>query len=256
MAAEFTGTFLLVLGGCGAAVLAKDPAGDFSAGIGAAGVALAFGLAVLAAFYAFGPISGGHFNPAVTLAAAIATRVEWAAVPRYWLSQISGGVLAGLAIVAIGNGRPNWTPVGNMAANGFGPHSPFYYSLTAVLVAEVLLTLVFVVVFLTVTDGRAPKSLRGLVIGFTYILIHLVAMPVSNAGANPARSTAVAFFNGAGAPGQLWAFWVAPLVGAAIAGVLYPVLSARAGEPSQFADPLHGEPGPPTGPVRQPRDLQ
>lgn len=227
LAAEFLGTFLLVLGGCGAAVLAADPAGDFSAGIGDTGVALAAGLAMLAGFYAVGAVSGGHFNPAVTLAAAIAKRVEWSAVPRYWLSQVTGAVLAGLAIVAIGNGRPSWTPVGNMAANGYGQHSPFYFSLTAVLISEVILTMVFVAVFLAVTDGGGPRETGGLVIGLAFTLVHLIAIPVSNAGLNPARSTGVAFFNGAGAPGQLWVFWVAPLVGAAITGALYPALSGR-----------------------------
>ena len=227
LAAEFIGTFWLVLGGCGAAVFAANPAGDFTAGIGYTGVALAFGLTVLTGVYAFGVISGGHFNPAVTLGAAVAKRVEWAAVPLYWVAQVIGGLVAGLAILTIANGRPSWTPVGNMAANGYGDHSPFYYSLTAVLVAEVLLTFMFLLVILGATDDRAPKGFAGLAIGLTLTLIHLISIPISNTSVNPARSTGVAFFNGAGAPGQLWAFWLAPLVGAALAGWLYPLLFGR-----------------------------
>jgi len=227
LAAEFIGTFWLVLGGCGAAVFAANPAGDFTAGIGYTGVALAFGLTVLTGVYAFGVISGGHFNPAVTLGAAIAKRVEWAAVPLYWVAQVVGGLVAGLAILTIANGRPSWTPVGNMAANGYGDNSPFYYSLTAVLVAEVLLTFMFLLVILGATDDRAPKGFAGLAIGLTLTLIHLISIPISNTSVNPARSTGVAFFNGAGAPGQLWAFWLAPLVGAALAGWLYPLLFGR-----------------------------
>ena len=227
LAAEFIGTFWLVLGGCGAAVFAANPAGDFTAGIGYVGVALAFGLTVLTGVYAFGVISGGHFNPAVTLGAAIAKRVEWPAVPLYWVAQVLGGLAAGLAIMTIGNGRPSWTATGNMAANGYGDHSPFYYSLTAVLVAEVLLTFMFLLVILGSTDDRAPKGFAGLSIGLMLTLIHLISIPVSNTSVNPARSTGVAFFNGAGAPGQLWAFWLAPLVGAALAGWLYPLLFGR-----------------------------
>ena len=227
LAAEFIGTFWLVLGGCGAAVFAANPAGDFTAGIGYVGVSLAFGLTVLTGVYAFGVISGGHFNPAVTLGAAIAKRVGWAAVPLYWVAQVLGGLAAGLAILTIGNGRPSWTPTGNMAANGYGDHSPFYYSLTAVLVAEVLLTFMFLLVILGSTDDRAPKGFAGLSIGLMLTLIHLISIPISNTSVNPARSTGVAFFNGAGAPGQLWAFWLAPLVGAALAGWLYPLLFGR-----------------------------
>lgn len=235
LAAEFLGTFWWVLGGCGTAVLAADPAGDLSVGVGHVGVALAFGLSVFTATYAFGPFSGGHFNPAVTLGAAAAGRVPWPTVPGYWLAQAGGGLLAGLMILLIGKGRPGWTATGNMAANGYGEHSPFFYSLAAVLITEVLLTFVVLLVFLSATDGRASWGFAGLAIGLALTAIHLVSMPVSNTSVNPARSTAVAFFNGAGAPGQLWAFWLAPLMGAALAGWLYPVLFGR----SQTADPLH-----------------
>lgn len=227
LAAELIGTFWLVLGGCGAAVFAADPAGDLSIGIGYTGVSLAFGLTVLTGVYAFGTISGGHFNPAVTLGAAIAKRVEWTAVPRYWAAQVIGGLLGGLVILVIAKGRPEWSPVGNMAANGYGANSPYFYSLGAVLLAEVVLTFVFLLVILGATDDRAPKGFAGLAIGLTLTLIHLISIPISNTSVNPARSTGVAFFNAAGAPGQLWAFWLAPLVGAALAGALYPVLFGR-----------------------------
>ncbi len=227
LTAEFIGTFWLVFGGCGAAVFAADPAGDKSVGIGYLGVALAFGLTVLTGVYAFGTISGGHFNPAVTLGAAIAKRVEWAAVPGYWLVQILGGLAGGLAILTIAKGRPKFNASGHMAANGFGANSPHGYSMMAVLIIEVLLTFVFLMIILGSTDDRAPKGFAGISIGLGLTLIHLISIPVSNTSVNPARSTGVAFFNGAGAPGQLWLFWLAPLVGAAIAGVLYPLLFPR-----------------------------
>jgi aquaporin Z len=200
LAAEFIGTFWLVFGGCGAAIYAANPAGDGSVGIGFLGVSLAFGLTVLTGVYAFGAISGGHFNPAVTLGAAIA------------------------------KGRPMFNATGNMAANGYGANSPFLYSMGAVLIAEVLLTFIFLMVILGSTDDRAPKGFAGLSIGLCLTLIHLISIPISNTSVNPARSTGVAFFNGAGAPGQLWLFWLAPLAGAALAGVLYPLLFGRRDE--------------------------
>ncbi|MGV0675832.1 aquaporin Z [Mycolicibacterium fortuitum] len=225
LAAEFIGTFWLVLGGCGSAVFAAKFLSDgFSVGIGFLGVALAFGLTVLTGVYAFGTISGGHFNPAVTLGAALARRVEWAAVVPYWISQVIGGLVAGLVIYVIASGKDGWSATGNMAANGYGEHSPGGYSLVAVLLAEVILTAVFLLVILGSTDDRAPKGFAGLSIGLTLTLIHLISIPISNTSVNPARSTAVAFFNGNGAPAQLWAFWLAPLVGAAIAGLAYSFL--------------------------------
>ena len=230
LAAEFVGTFLLVFGGCGAAVFAASPDEKSSVGIGFLGVALAFGLTVLAGVYAFGVISGGHFNPAVTLGAALAKRVEWKALPAYWVVQVIGGLVAGLVIWVIAKGKSGYTATGHMAANGYGAHSPFGYSLGAVLITEVLLTFIFLLVILGATDDRAPKGFAGLAIGLTLTLIHLISIPISNTSVNPARSTGVAFFNGAGAPAQLWAFWLAPLIGAAIAGVLYPVLFGRAEE--------------------------
>ncbi|MGA5546072.1 aquaporin Z [Mycobacterium sp. NPDC051198] len=225
LAAEFIGTFWLVLGGCGSAVFAAKFLSDgFSVGIGFLGVALAFGLTVLTGVYAFGTISGGHFNPAVTLGAALARRVEWAAVVPYWISQVVGGLVAGVVIYVIASGKDGWSATGNMAANGYGEHSPGGYSLAAVLLAEVILTAVFLLVILGSTDDRAPKGFAGLSIGLTLTLIHLISIPISNTSVNPARSTAVAFFNGNGAPAQLWAFWLAPLVGAAIAGLAYSFL--------------------------------
>jgi aquaporin Z len=229
VAAELFGTFWLVLGGCGSAVFAAAfvSADAVSLGIGFLGVALAFGLTVLTAVYAFGTVSGGHFNPAVTLGAAIAGRVEWKALVPYWLAQVFGGLLGGLTIFVIAKGRPGFDPVGNMAANGFGDHSPAGFSLWSVIIAEVVLTAVFLWVILGATEDRAPKGFAGLAIGLCLTLIHLVSIPISNTSVNPARSTGVAFFNAAGAPAQLWVFWVAPWVGAAIAGVLYPLIFGR-----------------------------
>ncbi|ANI39286.1 aquaporin Z [Mycolicibacterium vaccae] len=226
LAAEFIGTFWLVLGGCGSAVFAATVETDdgFPVGIGFAGVALAFGLTVLTGVYAFGTISGGHFNPAVTLGAALARRVEWKVLPSYWIVQVLGGLLGGLVIYVVARGRAGWTAAGNMAANGYGANSPAGYTLWAVLVAEIVLTFMFLLVILGSTDDRAPKGFAGLAIGLTLTLIHLISIPISNTSVNPARSTAVAFFNGDGAPAQLWLFWLAPLVGAAIAGLAYPYL--------------------------------
>jgi aquaporin Z len=229
LAAEFLGTFWLVLGGCGSAVFAaKFTSGNTSLGIGFLGVSLAFGLTVLTGVYAFGTISGGHFNPAVTLGAALARRVEWKALPAYWITQVIGGFVAGGAIWVIAKGQEGWPGRhGNMAANGFGEHSPGGFSLWAVIIAEVVLTGMFLLVILGSTDDRAPKGFAGLAIGLTLTLIHLISIPISNTSVNPARSTGVAFFNGNGAPAQLWVFWLAPLVGAAIAGIAYPFLFGR-----------------------------
>ncbi len=228
LAAEFIGTFWLVFGGCGSAVFAAKFTSDgTSLGIGFLGVALAFGLTVLTGVYAFGTISGGHFNPAVTLGAALARRVEWKALPAYWVTQVIAGLVAGMMLYVVAKGQEGWTATGHMAANGFGNHSPGGYSLWAVIVAEVILTGVFLLVILGSTDDRAPKGFAGLSIGLTLTLIHLISIPISNTSVNPARSTGVAFFNGDGAPAQLWVFWLAPLLGAAIAGIAYPYLFGR-----------------------------
>ena len=226
LAAELIGTFWLVFGGCGSAVfaakfLADD---DTELGIGFLGVSLAFGLTVLTGVYAFGTISGGHFNPAVTLGAALAKRVEWRALPAYWAAQVIGGLIAGSVLYVIASGKAGFDATGSMAANGYGDHSPGGYSLTAVVIAEVLLTGIFMLVILGSTDDRGQKGFAGLSIGLTLTLIHLISIPISNTSVNPARSTGVAFFNGDGAPAQLWVFWLAPLAGAAIAGLAYPYL--------------------------------
>jgi aquaporin Z len=229
LAAETIGTFWLVLGGCGSAIFtAKFHAGHYPLGIGFLGVALAFGLTVLVGVYAFGTISGGHFNPAVTLGAALARRVEWKVLPAYWIVQVIGGLLAAVVIYYIAMGKAGFSATGHMAANGYGEHSPGHYSLGAVILAEIVLTAMFLFVILGSTDDRAPKGFAGLAIGLTLTGIHLVAIPISNTSVNPARSTAVAFFNGNGAPAQLWVFWLAPLIGGAIAGIAYPYLFGRA----------------------------
>ena len=231
LAAETIGTFWLVLGGCGSAIFsAKVHTGHYPLGIGYLGVALAFGLTVLVGVYAFGTISGGHFNPAVTLGAAFARRVEWKVLPAYWIVQVIGGLLAAVVIYFIAMGKAGFSATGNMAANGYGEHSPSGYSLGAVILAEIVLTAMFLFVILGSTDARAPKGFAGLAIGLTLTGIHLVAIPISNTSVNPARSTAVAFFNGNGAPAQLWVFWLAPLIGGAIAGIAYPFLFGRAEE--------------------------
>jgi aquaporin Z len=231
LTAELIGTFWLVLGGCGSAVFAaKFMSDETSVGIGFLGVSLAFGLTVLTGVYAFGTISGGHFNPAVTLGAALARRVEWKVLPAYWVVQVIGGLLAGLVIYVIASGKPGFEATGSMAANGFGDHSPGGYSLAAVVLAEIVLTGIFLLIILGSTDNRSPKGFAGLSIGLTLTLIHLISIPISNTSVNPARSTGVAFFNGDGAPAQLWVFWVAPLIGAAIAGVAYPYLFGRTAE--------------------------
>ena len=232
LGAEFLGTFWLVFGGAGSAVFAavflapNVVAGQsVQLGIGFVGVALAFGLTVMTMAYAVGHISGAHFNPAVTIGVAVAKRFEWKDVPAYVGTQVAGGLVAGLAIWGIARGRPGFEATGNMAANGFGEHSPGGYSLVAVLVAEVLLTAVFLYVILGATGSRAPQGFAPIAIGLGYTLIHLISIPISNTSVNPARSTGVAFFNGDGAPGQLWLFWLAPILGAAIAGATFHLIT-------------------------------
>src|SRR5262245_15950895 len=217
LAAEFIGTFWLVLGGCGAAVLA---AGVPNVGIGYAGVALAFGLTVLTGAYAFGHISGAHFNPAVTLGLFVGGRIPMKIVIPYILAQMIGGFAAGAVLYAIASGAPGFDVTAGFASNGYGEHSPQGYSLQAALICEVVMTFMFLVVILGVTSEGAPKGFGPLAIGFALTLIHLISIPVTNTSVNPARSEAVAVFQGSWALQQLWAFWVAPLIGAAIAGVL------------------------------------
>ena len=226
VAAEIIGTFWLVLGGCGTAVFAAVQVAtadevDIAVGVGYLGVALAFGLTVLTGAYAFGHISGGHFNPAVTIGAATAGRLPWAKAPIYIVSQVVGGLVAGAVILLVASGKDGFEAAGNMAANGYGANSPDGYGLLSALIIEIVLTAIFVTVILGATDRRAPAAAAPAAIGLTLTLIHLISIPITNTSVNPARSTAVAFFNGDGAPGQLWLFWLAPIVGALIAGALY-----------------------------------
>ena len=232
LGAEFLGTFWLVFGGAGSAVFASVflapnvVAGQsLQLGIGHLGVALAFGLTVMTMAYAVGHISGAHFNPAVTIGVAVARRFDWKDVPAYVVTQVAGGLVAGLAIWGIARGRDGFDATGNLAANGYGEHSPGGYDLLAVLIAEVLLTAVFLYIILGATDTRAPKGFAPIAIGLGLTLIHLISIPITNTSVNPARSTAVAFFNGNGAPGQLWVFWLAPILGAVIAGATFHLIT-------------------------------
>ena len=227
--AEFIGTFWLVLGGCGSAVLA---ASFPEVGIGLTGVSLAFGLTVLTAAYSLGPISGGHFNPAVTLGLWAGGRFPAKQIGPYMLIQVAGAIAAAGVLYAIASGKPGFDAAAGFAANGYGEHSPGGYALGSALITEVVMTFMFVLVILGATHTRAPVGFAGLAIGLALTLIHLVSIPVTNTSVNPARSTGPALFAGAWAVGQLWLFWLAPLLGAALAGVLYrTVLEHEPGEP-------------------------
>lgn len=222
LAAEFFGTFWLVFGGCGAAVLA---AAFPELGIGFAGVALAFGLTVVTMAYAVGAISGGHFNPAVSLGMAVGGRLDWKDLIPYWIAQVIGAIVAAAALYAIASGKAGWTP-GGFATNGYGALSPGGYSLHSALLIEMILTAGFIIVILGSTSKIAPAGFGPLAIGLCLTLIHLVAIPVTNTSVNPARSTGVALFAETAALGQLWAFWVAPLIGAAIGAAIWRFLLA------------------------------
>ena len=229
--AELLGTLWLVLGGCGSAVLAAIFLSPFedgvvSTGIGFLGVALAFGLTVVTAAYALGHISGGHFNPAVTVGVLVARRIEVREAIVYIVSQLVGAIIAAAIIVVIANGADGFsvgTDAGQstLAANGFADHSPGGYDWLAALVAEVVLTFFFLLVILGVTGRGAPAGFAPLTIGLTLTLIHLISIPVTNTSVNPARSTGPALFVGGWAIEQLWLFWLAPIVGAALAGVVH-----------------------------------
>ncbi len=219
--AEFLGTFWLVFGGCGSAVLA---AAYPELGIGFAGVALAFGLTVLTMAYAVGGISGGHFNPAVTVGLLAAGKFDGKDLVPYVVAQLVGAVVAALALYLVVSGKSDFTSVGGFASNGYGEASPGGYSLTSALVIEVLLTFFFLIVILGATSGRVPAGFAPIAIGLALTLIHLISIPVTNTSVNPARSTGVALFAEGPALAQLWLFWVAPLIGAAIAGVVYKAL--------------------------------
>jgi aquaporin Z len=217
LVAEFLGTFWLVFGGCGSAVLA---AAFPHLGIGFAGVAFAFGLSVLTMAYAVGPISGGHFNPAVSVGLATAGRFAWKDVPGYVIAQVIGAVVAAAVLYLIASGKAGFEP-GGFASNGYGANSPGEYGLGAALIAEIVLTMFFLIVILGSTGKRAAPGFAPIAIGLALTLIHLVSIPVTNTSVNPARSTGVAFFAHNGALAQLWLFWLAPIVGAVIGGVIW-----------------------------------
>jgi aquaporin Z len=224
LSAEFLGTFVLVFGGCGTAVLSTS--GEPGVGVGWLGVALAFGLTVVVMAYAVGHISGGHFNPAVTLGAAAGGRIPWKDTPAYIVTQVVAGIAAGAVLLLIASGRDGFSAKDSgFASNGYGDRSPMEYHLLACLVIEVLLTAVFIWVILGATDSRAPKGLAPLAIGLSLTLIHLISIPVTNTSVNPARSTGPALFVGGWALGQLWLFWVAPMIGGVLGGVIYRWLS-------------------------------
>jgi len=219
LGAEIIGTFWLVLGGCGSAVLAATFPGT---GIGFLGVALAFGLTVLTMAYALGHISGGHFNPAVTVGLWLGRRAPARDVLPYIVAQLVAAIAASAVLWVIASGTPGFdASESGFAANGYGSHSPGGYGLAAALVTEIVMTAFFLMVILGSTDWRAPKGMGPLAIGLCLTLIHLISIPVTNTSVNPARSTGPALFVGGWALAQLWLFWVAPLVGAAIAGVGY-----------------------------------
>ena len=217
LAAETFGTFWLVLGGCGSAVLA---AGYPELGIGFAGVALAFGLTVLTMVYAVGAISGGHFNPAVSVGLAVAGKFEWKSVGPYVVAQVVGGTLGALVLYLVVTGQADFAGVGGFASNGYGDLSPGGYSMTSALIIEVVLTAFFIIIILGATSKLAPAGFAGIAIGLALTLIHLISIPVTNTSVNPARSTAVALFADTAALSQLWLFWVAPIVGAIIGAVI------------------------------------
>lgn len=230
--AEFFGTFWLTFGGCGSAVLAAkflatEGATPINLGIGLVGVSLAFGLTVLTMAYAIGHISGCHLNPAVSLGLFVGGRFKGADLPGYIIAQVVGGIAGAGVLYVIASGQPGFSLAGGFASNGYGEHSPGGYSMTAALVAEVVLTFFFLIIILGATDSRAPQGFAPIAIGLGLTLIHLIGIPVTNLSVNPARSTGPAVFVGGWALQQLWLFWVAPLIGAALAGIVYPLMAGN-----------------------------
>jgi aquaporin Z len=224
LAAEFFGTFWLVLGGCGAAVLAADHIGNY-------GIALAFGLTVVTMAYAVGHLSGAHFNPAVTMGLAMARRFPWKDVPSFVATQVAAAIVAAFVLFLIASGTEGFTTSAGFATNGYGDESPGGYGLFSVLLTEVVMTAFFVYIILGATDTRAPKGFAPLAIGLGLTLIHLISIPVDNTSVNPARSIGPALFGGSEAIVQLWAFLLAPTLGALVAGVTYAVLFGDDKEP-------------------------
>lgn len=227
-AAEFFGTFWLVFGGCGSAVLA---ASFPTLGIGFVGVSLAFGLTVLTMAFAIGHVSGCHLNPAVSVGLVVGKRFPVAELPAYILAQVLGAVAGSGVLYLIASGKPSFSVAGGFASNGYGVHSPDGYSLVACFVAEVVLTAFFVLVILGATDERAPKGFAPIAIGLCLTLIHLISIPVTNTSVNPARSTGPAIFVGGWALGQLWLFWLAPILGAVAGGLISNTFFAAPQEP-------------------------
>jgi aquaporin Z len=228
VAAEFLGTFWLVFGGCGSAVIAAAFPG---LGIGFVGVALAFGLTLLTMAYAIGHISGCHLNPAVSVGLVVAKRFPASELLPYIVAQVAGAILALSVLFVIASGRAGFDLTGGFASNGYDAHSPGGYSLLACLVAEAVLTFMFLVIILGATDRRAPQGFAPIPIGLGLTLIHLISIPITNTSVNPARSTGPAIFVGGWALQQLWLFWVAPIIGAAIAGLAYTALAAEPAAP-------------------------
>jgi aquaporin Z len=230
-AAEFLGTFWLTFGGCGSAVLAAafQTMGEprLLLGIGLLGVSFAFGLTVLTGAYAFGHISGGHFNPAVSFGLWAGKRFPASELVPYIIAQVAGAIVAAVILYLIASGRDGFSLAGGLASNGYGPLSPGRYALHSCFVAEVVLTFMFLMIILGATDSRAPVGFAPLAIGLSLTLIHLISIPVTNTSVNPARSTGPALLAGGDYIGQLWLFWVAPILGGIIAGVLYPAVAGE-----------------------------
>ncbi|WP_172295188.1 aquaporin Z [Pseudoruegeria sp. HB172150] len=223
--AEFFGTFWLVFGGCGAAVLA---AGVPDVGIGWLGVSLAFGLTVLTMAFAVGHISGGHFNPAVSLGLMIAGRFQAKELIPYWIAQVLGAIAAATVLYLVVSGQSEFAGVGSFATNGFGDASPQGYSVMSALIIEIVLTAFFLIIILGATSPGAPAGFAPIAIGLALTLIHLISIPVTNTSVNPARSTGVALFADAPALAQLWLFWVAPLIGGAIGALIWQMMNRQA----------------------------
>src|SRR5262245_22367893 len=218
LSAEFIGTFWLVLGGCGSAVLA---AAFPNVGIGLTGVSIAFGLTVVTGAYAFGHISGGHFNPAVSVGLWAGGRFPGSQLLPYIVAQVLGAIVGAGVLYLIASGKPGFELAGGLASNGYAEHSPGNYSLSSGLLTELVMTFMFLMVILGATHKRAPAGFAGLAIGLALTLIHLISIPVTNTSVNPARSTGPAIFVGGWALAQLWLFWIAPIVGATVAGFFY-----------------------------------
>ncbi|GAB7521966.1 aquaporin Z [Paraburkholderia sp. 2C] len=230
LVAELFGTFWLVLGGCGSAVLAASFAGpEHGLGIGFVGVALAFGLTVLTMAYAIGHVSGCHLNPAVSIGLATAGRFPMRDVVPYIVAQLAGAILGAFVLSLIASGKPGFDLVASgFASNGYGDRSPGHYTMAAAFICEAVLTGFFLFVILGATDKRAPAGFAPIAIGLCLTLIHLISIPVTNTSVNPARSTGPALFAGGAAVDQLWLFWVAPIVGAVVAGIVYPLVAGSA----------------------------